>query len=126
MMANELHIDAELRVEQYETDTTVVLTLRGISCSRDPARFLEPILADASQSALRQRKALVLDFSRLQRMNSSTLPPVLRLIAFAQAELLSLRLLYDRRENWQAVSFSVLRAFETLDRRICVTAADPG
>lgn len=122
MHVTELHIDQELQIELRETAEALLITLRGASGARDPSVFLDPLLSDAVEIALRADKELVIDFRGLRWMNSSTLPPFLRLIARAQGEPLRLRLVYDRQQHWQGVSFSVLAAFETIDRRISVSS----
>jgi hypothetical protein len=63
---------------------------------------------------------LVLDFSRLEYMNSSTFTPVVK--ALDESRRLDVRVLleYSLERKWQALSFSALRTFETLDGRITV------
>ena len=96
------------------------LVWKGKSNERDPARFLMPILQGALSRGGNGQKQVVLDFSSLEYMNSSTFSPLVRLLDEAAKGRHRLLLEYNQGRKWQALSFSALRAFETPDGRIAL------
>ena len=115
--------DRDLHVRITESDGQIVISFNGVSDSRDPAKVLEPLLASAVAKAELSRKELVLDFRPLSRMNSSTVPPILRVLHHAKrASNLKVTVLYARLQRWQTISFSALKAFESPDGRVTVHA----
>ena len=73
------------------------------------------------QTGLRIRDArlpLVMDFSDLEYMNSSTFTPVVKALDESRRLAVPVVLEYSLTRKWQALSFSALRTFETLDGRI--------
>lgn len=115
--------DRDLHVRVTESDGQIVISFSGISDARDPGRVLEPLLATAVAKAELTRKELVLDFRPLSRMNSSTVPPILRVLHHARrVSSLRVTVLYARLQRWQTISFSALKAFESGDGRVAVSA----
>lgn len=95
-----------------------ILTLTGRSTARDPGNFLGPILTNAFKQAIAAGKALVLDFRKLEYMNSSTITPVIRLLHEAKKGSGKVTITYDGKSRWQDLSFSALTIFTTEDKRI--------
>jgi hypothetical protein len=93
---------------------------RGKSSDREPGRFILPVLQDAIERARADGAKLVLDFCELEYMNSSTFTPVVKAIGDARKAGVAVVLEYSLERKWQALSFSALRTFETLDGRIQV------
>src|SRR5690606_25289289 len=74
------HNHEALTVEVVEEPTEVRVTFRGRSAAREPGQFLIPILKDSLQRAAEQQRPLVLDFSAIDYMNSSTFAPLVKLL----------------------------------------------
>jgi hypothetical protein len=110
----------DLTLELAETGRELRLTWRGKSSEREPGRFLVPVLTAALERARDARVPLVLDFRELDYMNSSTFTPVVKALDESRRLAVPIVLEYALARRWQALSFSALRTFETLDGRIKV------
>ncbi len=113
--------DRDLVLEVSEGDALVV-AWRGKSNDREPGRFLVPVFAQLLARAAEAKKPIVMDFSAVEYMNSSTFTPLVKLLDEAKRAGAGVVLQYDSQTKWQALSFSALRAFETPDGRIAVRA----
>ena len=111
----------ELVLELTHTARELRLTWRGKSADREPSRFLVPVLSDSLRRARDARLPLVMDFSDLEYMNSSTFTPVVKALDESRRLAVPVVLEYSLSRKWQALSFSALRTFETLDGRIKVS-----
>jgi hypothetical protein len=109
-------LDLELRVTAAE----LRLVWTGKSADREPGRFILPVLLDVIDRARAADKPLVLDFKDLEYMNSSTFTPIVKSLAEARKATVAVVLEYSLQRKWQALSFSALRTFETLDGRVQV------
>lgn len=112
------YAQGELTLDLAQTARELRLTWRGKSADRDPSRFLVPVLSDALRRARDARLPLVMDFSQLEYMNSSTFTPVVKALDESRRLAVPVVLEYSLERKWQALSFSALRTFETLDGRI--------
>jgi hypothetical protein len=110
----------ELTLELAESASELRLTWLGKSSERDPSRFLVPVLTEALERARAAGLPLVMDFASLEYMNSSTFTPVVKALDESRRLSVSVVLEYSTVRKWQALSFSALRTFETLDGRIKV------
>jgi hypothetical protein len=110
----------ELSLEMAERNGELRVTWRGKSSDREPSRFLVPVLTTALERAREASLPLVLDFRELEYMNSSTFTPVVKALDESRRLSVPIVLEYSLARKWQALSFSVLRTFETLDGRIKV------
>jgi hypothetical protein len=110
----------ELTLELSNAGRELRLAWQGKSADRDPSRFLVPVLAEAMQMAASTALPLVMDFSGLDYMNSSTFTPVVKALDESRRLAVPVVLEYSLSRKWQALSFSALRTFETLDGRIKV------
>ncbi len=110
----------ELALELSAGPAEVRLTWLGKSSERDPTRFLAPVLSDALERARRAGVPLVMDFTSLAYMNSSTFTPIVKSLDESRRISVPVVLEYSQDRKWQALSFSALRTFETLDGRIKV------
>ncbi len=113
-------VQGELTLELVETPNELRLTWRGKSADRDPTRFLVPVLSEALTRAREAGMPLVMDFSALDYMNSSTFTPVVKALDESRRLSVPVVLEYSLARKWQALSFSALRTFETLDGRVKV------
>jgi hypothetical protein len=112
--------EGQLSIELVEDGERLRLEFGGKSSDREPGRFIMPVLQDAIERARATNAPLVLDFSGLEYMNSSTFTPVVKSLGIARAAGITIVLQYSLARKWQALSFSALRTFETLDGRIQV------
>ena len=110
----------DLSLELAEGPRELRLTWRGKSADREPSRFLVPVLTAALERAREAALPLVLDFRELDYMNSSTFTPVVKALDASRRLSVPIVLEYALARRWQALSFSALRTFETLDGRIKV------
>ncbi len=110
----------DLTLELTESAGELRLTWRGKSADREPGRFLIPVLTAALERARDASLPLVLDFRELDYMNSSTFTPVVKALDESRRLSVPIVLEYALHRRWQALSFSALRTFETLDGRIKV------
>jgi anti-anti-sigma factor len=115
------HERGDLAIDVAEHGDALVLAWRGRSDAREPGCFLVPVLDAAFERARGGDLRLVLDFTAVEYMNSSTFTPVVKLVAQARAAGVRVALEYARARSWQALSFSALRTFETRDGRITVS-----
>ena len=79
-----------------------------------------PVLSEALERAKAEGLGLALDFTGLEYMNSSTFTPVVKALDESRRLAVPVTLEYSLTRKWQALSFSALRTFETLDGRIKV------
>ncbi|HJW75972.1 MAG TPA: hypothetical protein VJ787_09920 [Thermoleophilia bacterium] len=114
--------DGPLRLELTETDTELTVTWRGRSMAREPGLFLLPILTRTVEDSERKRKRVIFDFRFLEYLNSSTITPVIRILEQAKRGSTSLSVIYSADAKWQALSFSALYLFQSLDGRVIVGA----
>jgi hypothetical protein len=119
-MEEEVFSDGPLSLRLYETDEMVCLEWRGQSMAREPARFLLPILSKALDLGLQRDKRLAIDFQQLEYLNSSTITPVIRILEHARRGHSRVRIVYNKALKWQALSFTALELFKTVDGRIDV------
>lgn len=113
-------VQGDLTLELVEGPAELRLTWLGKSSEREPSRFLVPVLSDALEHARAAGLPLVMDFSALEYMNSSTFTPVVKALDESRRLTVPVVLEYSVARKWQALSFSALRTFETLDGRIKV------
>jgi hypothetical protein len=113
--------EGQLSLALSRAEEALVLAWRGRSEHREPGRFLVPILDEALARAREAGLRLVLDFTAVEYMNSSTFTPIVKLVDQARRAGVHLALEYSLERKWQALSFSALRTFETKDGRITVS-----
>lgn len=111
-----------LTVDHVYHDDRITLMFRGKSIVRDPNEFLMPTMLEALDMADREKKQLVLDFTELSYMNSSTFTPLIKVLEKARLSGNEVQVIYSAEQRWQQVSFSALTIFRTSDGRIDVTS----
>ena len=62
----------------------------------------------------------MLDFRKLEYLNSSTITPVIRILEQAKRGTALVTVVYNAELKWQALSFSALYLFQSLDGRVTV------
>jgi hypothetical protein len=113
-------VEGELVLEVRPGGDQVRVVWTGKSADREPGRFLVPVLSSLLGEARAAGARLVLDFSGLDYMNSSTFTPVVKILDEARRGAVPITLEYDQAKKWQALSFSALRTFETPDGSVVV------
>lgn len=109
-----------LTIRREETSEDLTLVFEGKSILHDPTEFLQPILLQVVEEIDAEGKRLVLDFSDLAYMNSSTFTPLVKTLERARLGRSRITVLYDADQKWQSVSFSALKIFTTDDARVAV------
>ncbi len=120
MGSPERYTEKELAIAVAEDAAEVRLVWSGKSNDREPGRFLVPIFADVLRRAREGKKRVAMAFRAVEYMNSSTFTPIVKLLDEAKRTGVPVLVEFDASRNWQALSFSALRAFETPDGRIAV------
>jgi hypothetical protein len=93
----------EIILEEGDTNT---ITWTGKSESRDPSAVLNPYFAEILNRL--KGKELVVRFETLKYMNSSSVPPIIKLIKSLQEAGITAKITYDKNSRWQAASFKAL------------------
>jgi hypothetical protein len=83
--------------------------LSGRSASREAGKTLAPLFDRILAEAGAESRALALHFERLEYFNSSTIAAVVQFIRAAQEHGVTLTIVYDGKQRWQAMSFDALR-----------------
>ena len=111
----------DLKLELTEEEELVRLSWFGASTDKNPAVFLTDILKETFGAADSGKKNLILDFRKLDYMNSSTIAPLAKILADPDKNIPSIVIYYDKNSRWQDISFSALRMFSDKDSRIEIT-----
>jgi hypothetical protein len=64
------------------------------------------------------KKRIILDFQKLDYMNSSTITPIIKILERAKRGKTQVTVLYKKILKWQDLSFSALEIFQTKDKRV--------
>jgi hypothetical protein len=100
--------DLEIRVSKIDDEKTAIDWL-GVSNARDPAAIINPLIEKIVAEL--DCREVILNFGKLEYINSSTVPPIIRLIKEINKLQVKIVLTYDHSVKWQQESF---RAFNTL------------
>lgn len=102
-----------LKVENFEIrvskgmDGTVKLQWTGRSEARNPGDILNPYL-DGNIGYLKG-KNIIVDFTKLEFMNSSTVPPIIKFIKNCSVNEIPAVIHFDKNSEWQNASFKPLQ-----------------
>jgi hypothetical protein len=122
MATRETFTQNTLTIELTHSENEVRLDWRGKSNDRQPDAFLVPVMRRALEDSDGGRLPVVLDFSAMEYMNSSTFAPLVRMLDQVARGKWRVRLEYDGARRWQMLNFAALKAFETADGRVSVHA----
>jgi hypothetical protein len=114
----ELFEDGLLQIELIENTNSITLVWTGKSTHRKPSEFISPILAETIRRSNASKKRIIMDFRRLEYMNSSTITPIIKILERAKRGATEITLLYNKSLKWQDLSFSALEIFETQDSKV--------
>lgn len=97
-----------MRVSILEQEGHILVSWRGIFDAINPNITLGEFLAGQAD-ALRSKEVLV-DFSKTEFLNSTTLAVMLRFVKELDGIIAKLTLRFDTTESWQMVSFRCMKA----------------
>jgi hypothetical protein len=101
-----------------EDENSIVIKWMGKSADRTPGIFINPILNEALEKSASSSKELVMNFTELEFLNSSTVAPIVKILDRTKRGNNKLTIEYSKSLNWQELSFSALIVFQTKDNRI--------
>lgn len=107
-----------LKVEVKETIDAIVANWTGKSVDRNPSKFITPILVNLLEKSNEVKKRFILDFQKLEYMNSSTITPIIKILERAKNGNGQISVIYNKLLKWQDLSFSALKIFQTKDKRV--------
>src|SRR3954451_13341245 len=93
--------DGALKLELEQGTNEIRVAWSGRSTAREPGRFILPVLSKAVELSDVAGYPLVLDFRRIEYMNSSTITPIIRMLEQARRASRSIRVLYQKSVKWQ-------------------------
>jgi hypothetical protein len=118
MENQDLYVNESLRINVIEYVDSISIEWTGKSIDRNPGKFITPILVNALSKTSQNKKRIVLDFQRLDYMNSSTITPIIKILDRAKRGSTRVTALYDKSLKWQDLAFSALEIFQTVDKRV--------
>lgn len=95
-----------------------VMSWIGKSDDANPKLFLNPYLDSLIDDL--QNSKLTVNFKKLDYMNSSTVPPIVRFIKNLDANKVVTTIVYDEHSNWQPMSFKALETLAVMMTHITV------
>lgn len=84
------------------------LSWTGSIHSKDPSDFLDPYFEGVLDGARDANRRIRMDFTRLEYMNSASLPPLIHFLRKVSEEKVHAEFLYDSKRKVQAASFRAL------------------
>lgn len=115
MSLSKIYQNNLLTLTVNEDDASVQINFSGKSIEREPGKFISPLFVEYSQIALDKKKTLILDFSNIEYMNSSTITPVIKFLDKMRNMKQRTLVLYKDSLKWQKLSFQALFIFKTTD-----------
>jgi len=110
---------SNLKITISETEDSLIMIWKGSSDSANPGDDLNPYFQDNVVNF--QNKKLMIDFSELEYMNSSTVPPIIKLIGLLNSKNITTTIIYLKDSNWQRTSFKALESIVKSMNNIEVT-----
>ncbi len=83
-----------------------VISWIGKSDDRDPSSILNPYFSGLIPQL--KGKPVIIDFVKLEYMNSSTVPPIISFIKDLESNSINSKIFYDKNSKWQSASFKAL------------------
>ena len=110
----------KLKIEVQEESNTIIVNWFGKSIDRKPGIFITPILIKVFKKSNIYNKRIMLNFQKIEYMNSSTITPIIKILERAKRGRNQLTVRYNKMLKWQDLIFSALEIFQTRDKRIKV------
>lgn len=114
----EVFSNNKLEIHVEESEDFIIISWKGKSTDRMPSAFLNPVFQHIFDRTTSSNKKMIMNFSNLDYMNSSTIMSISKFIEKGKNENYSLTVIYNKKRRWQELSFSALRIFQTKDNRI--------
>ena len=118
MGTTESFVSNLLTIDIKENKNSINIDWIGKSIDRKPDKFITPILVNAIKKSSDCNKRVILDFRKLDYMNSSTITPIIKILERAKRGTNQITLLYEKTLKWQDLTFSALEIFQTKDQRV--------
>lgn len=115
--------DGELTIDLQIDSKCITLTWKGRSIEREPGKTLTPFFAGVLGQVNRTHE-VVIDFRPFLYMNSSTVQPILSFCKEASVAAKSVRLIYDKKQHWQRLSFAAVQALSTVWGNVSVEGGE--
>jgi hypothetical protein len=96
-----------LSIRLAHADGQVHVQWQGVSDSRSPATFLDPVIEQLVLAA--DGRPVTIDFTRLEYMNSATVTPLIQMVRALDAARCAVLLVFAE-VDWQRTHFQCLRA----------------
>jgi hypothetical protein len=109
MSQKEIHEDGKLKLEIIFDSQLIMVRWFGESKEREPIKFINPVFDKIYVKD--SHSPLILDFTNLEYMNSSTVTPIVKQIERAKKQGRKLEIRYKKGLKWQELSFAALRVF---------------
>lgn len=100
-------IHDSLTIETVKDEHAVKMSWIGSSDDRNPASFLDNYMKTLISELAGME--LIIDLKKLEFMNSSTVPPLIRFIMDLNSCCIKTTIIYDKDSNWQHASFKALK-----------------
>lgn len=100
---------SSLSIVTKDAGNKAVMSWIGKSDFKHPASYLMPYLDDFVSEL--SKTELAIEFSRVEYMNSSTVPPLIQLLKSLNERGIKTTITYNKNAHWQVMSF---KALETL------------
>ena len=107
-----------LTLELRENNNSINIRWTGKSVERNPGIFINPILVELANRSNESNKRIVMDFRKIDFMNSSTITPLIKILERANKGKMNITVQYRKSLKWQDLSFSALKIFQTKDKRV--------
>lgn len=95
-----------LIISAEQKENSFVYSWQGVSDNKELINALEPYYMDVITEA--KGKKIVLDFTQLKAMNSSSVPAIIGWMKAMSEKKLEASILYSKDSNWQKTSFRLL------------------
>ncbi|MDH5721083.1 MAG: hypothetical protein OEZ13_10805 [Spirochaetia bacterium] len=109
----------DLTLEVEEKPDVIEIHFIGRSTDREPGTFLNPIFNEL----LDKNKKILMNFNKMEYMNSSTITPILKVLDKVKNTTREIKIIYPKDLRWLELTFSALEIFQTDDKRIEIVGA---
>ncbi len=109
-----------LTLDVTENDDNISVLWKGRSIERDPGVFITPLLVQIVKRSSDQGKRIMLDFTEIEYMNSSTITPIVKVLERARRGATRITVRYDKTLKWQELIFDALKIFATKNGRVVI------
>ncbi|MDY6933875.1 MAG: hypothetical protein SVZ03_06590 [Spirochaetota bacterium] len=99
-------ISGDLVIKVEDNEKSVVISWFGKSRERDPGAVINPYFDEIIDNF--DGAELTIDFLKLEYMNSSTVPSIIKLFKLLDTREIPTRVIYDKNSGWQCASFKAL------------------